>query len=61
MLAGYELGHSVPKRQHERPAKCASAQVDQSLYCPPEDALDTLFPAGCPAKTDLPARMHKLI
>ena len=30
---------------------CASEQSDQSLRCPPEDALDPLLPIECPSKT----------
>ena len=51
-----------PRRNISCNISCApsedSDQADQSLCCPPEDALELWLPIGCPAKTDQTAFMR---
>ena len=50
----------MPSKENE-PGHNISAQVDQSLRCPPEYALDRRLPTERPADSDQTAHMRKLI
>ena len=56
----FEPGHSISCKIACAPSQ-DSAQADQSLSCPPEDAFDYWLSKNCTVKTDQTVRMRRLI